>query len=165
MIIDFEKWREIFNTLSRHKLRTALTAFGVFWGIFMLTVLLGAGKGLENGVTEGFPRISNFVNIWSQGTTQVPYQGMPIGREIKFDPGDVNAIARNVGSVSMVKGQNSIGIWGGSPPYTVRKSRNGAFSVQGGFANVERITGVRVVEGRSINTFDEQQRRKVVLIG
>ena len=82
MFIDIEKWREIFNTLSRHKLRTSLTAFGVFWGIFMLTVLLGSGKGLENGVNEGFPRVTNFIYIWAQGTTQVPYEGMPIGREI-----------------------------------------------------------------------------------
>jgi putative ABC transport system permease protein len=94
-MIDIEKWREIFSTLSRHKLRTALTAFGVFWGIFMLTVLLGAGKGLENGVNEGFPRVTNTVYIWQQGTTQIPYQGMPIGRQIRLKPGDVDAIARN----------------------------------------------------------------------
>ena len=74
MFIDIEKWREIFNTLSRHKLRTSLTAFGVFWGIFMLTVLLGAGKGLENGVNDGFPRVTNTVYLWSQGPTQIPWQ-------------------------------------------------------------------------------------------
>jgi putative ABC transport system permease protein len=165
MFIDTEKWQEIFRTLSQHKLRTGLTAFGVFWGIFMLTVLLGAGKGLENGVEIGFPRVSNFINIWSQGLTQIPYQGMPIGREILFDPSDVDAILENVDSVAVVKGQNSIGIWGGTPPFTVYKSKNGAFSVQGGFANIEGMHALRIIKGRSINLFDEQQRRKVVLIG
>lgn len=165
MFIDTEKWQEIFRTLSQHKLRTALTAFGVFWGIFMLTVLLGAGKGLENGVEIGFPRVSNFINIWSQGLTQVPYQGMPIGREILFNPSDVDAILENVDSVAVVKGQNSIGIWGGTPPFTVYKSKNGAFSVQGGFENIEGLHALRIIDGRSINAFDEQQRRKVVLIG
>ena len=165
MFIDTEKWQEIFRTLGQHKLRTALTAFGVFWGIFMLTVLLGAGKGLENGVEIGFPRVSNFINIWSQGLTQIPYQGMPIGREILFDPSDVDAILENVDSVGIVKGQNSIGIWGGTPPFTVYKSKSGAFSVQGGFANIEGLHALRIVQGRSINAFDEEERRKVVLIG
>jgi putative ABC transport system permease protein len=165
MFIDVEKWREIFNTLSQHKLRTALTAFGVFWGIFMLTVLLGSGKGFENGVSEGFPRISNFIYIWGQGKTQIPYQGMPIGRDIGFTPEDVEAVARNVGSVGVIKGQNSVGVWGGSPPYTVYKSKNGAFSVQGGFQDVEKIAGLKILAGRSINTLDERERRKVALIG
>jgi putative ABC transport system permease protein len=165
MIIDIEKWREIFKTLNQHKLRTTLTAFGVFWGIFMLTVLLGAGKGLENGVNDGFPRVTNTIFMWSQGTTQLPWQGMPIGRQIQLQPADVDAIAKDVGSVSFVKGQNSVGIWGGSPPYTVHKSRNGAFSVQGAFAGIENINSMGIVAGRSINPLDEQQRRKVVLIG
>ena len=125
-MIDIEKWGEIFGTLRRHKLRTALTAFGVFWGIFMLTVLLGAGKGLENGVNEGFPRVTNTVYIWQQGATQIPYEGMPIGRQIQLKPEDVDAIAKNVSSVGFVTGQNSVGIWGGgNAPYVVRKSRNG----------------------------------------
>jgi putative ABC transport system permease protein len=131
----------------------------------MLTVLLGAGKGLENGVKLGFPRISNSIFIWSQGSTQVPYQGMPVGRQIALEAADVDAIAKNVSSVSLIKGQNSVGVWGGSPPYTVHGSRNGAFSVQGGFAGIEDISALRIAEGRSINTFDEQQRRKVALIG
>jgi putative ABC transport system permease protein len=165
MLVDVDKWREIFDTLGRHKLRTTLTAFGVFWGIFMLTVLLGAGKGLENGVEEGFPRVSNSVYIWQQGTTQIPWQGMPVGRWIGLTPEDVEAIERNVPSVGMIEGQNSVGVWGGSPPYTVHKSKNGVFSVQGGFAQVDAFDGLRIIQGRMINEFDTSQRRKVALIG
>src|SRR6478736_4124727 len=114
MIIDIEKWQEIFITLNQHKLRTALTAFGVFWGIFMLTVLLGAGRGLQKGVDEGFPRITNTVYVWSKDPTQIPWQGMPVGRQIRLKPSDVEAIKKNVASVGFIKGQNSVGIWDGS---------------------------------------------------
>src|SRR6188474_174858 len=165
MLIDIEKWQEIFNTLRRHKLRTALTAFGVFWGIFMLTVLLGAGKGLENGVAEGFPKTTNTIWIWSQGTTQIPFQGMPIGRDIGLKPENVEAIAKNVPTVGFITGQNSVGVWDKAPPYTVRKSRNGAFSIQGGFAGMESINSVRIIQGRSFNALDEKQKRKVAVIG
>jgi putative ABC transport system permease protein len=164
-MIDVDKWREILGTLRRHKLRTALTAFGVFWGIFMLTVLLGAGKGLENGVETGFPRISNSVYIWSQGTTQIPFEGMPIGRRIGLKPSDVEAIEKNVASVGIIHGQNSVGIWGGSPPYTVHKSKNGAFSVQGGFDGMDQFNALQIVAGRAINELDESERRKVAVIG
>jgi putative ABC transport system permease protein len=165
MLIDVEKWQEIFNTISRHKLRTALTAFGVFWGIFMLTVLLGSGRGLENGVKDGFPHVPNTVFIWSQGVTQLPYQGMATGRQIQLQAGDIESIRKNVASVGMIKGQNSVGMWGGSPPYTVYKSKNGAFAVQGGFPGIEGIVSMRIVAGRSFDALDEQQRRKVALIG
>ncbi len=165
MLVDVDKWREIFHTLSQHKLRTTLTAFGVFWGIFMLTVMLGAGKGLENGVNDGFPRVRNAVFIWSQGTTQIPYQGMPIGRQIALHAEDVAAIVKNVPSVGWIHTQNSVGIWAGSPPYTVHKSKNGTFSVQGSFPGVENTNSMKILEGRSFNEFDDRERRKVALIG
>jgi putative ABC transport system permease protein len=164
-MIDVEKWQEIFSTLSRHKLRTALTAFGVFWGIFMLTVLLGAGKGLENGVDEGFPKVTNMVFLWSQGTTQTPYQGMPVGRWIRFEPADVEGIAKNVPSVAVVQGVNNVGVWGGTAPYTVHNSKNGAFSVEGGFVGIEKFNSLEVIDGRTFNELDMRERRKVALIG
>src|SRR5512138_801783 len=164
-MIDIEKWQEIFKTLGQHKLRTALTAFGVFWGIFMLTVLMGAGKGLENGVEDGFPRIQNAIYIWPQGATQLPYEGMPVGRRVTFRYEDIDAILKNVPSVGLVKGQNSVGVWSGSAPYTVYKNKNGAFSVQGAFAGTEDLEALRIIEGRAINGFDEDQRRKVAMIG
>lgn len=165
MIIDTEKWQEIFLTLNQHKLRTALTAFGVFWGIFMLTVLLGAGKALENGVVEDFKEIPPSAWIWSQGPTQLAYQGMPVGRYIRLKVEDVEAIRNSVPSVGKIYAQNSVGIWDGSPAYTVYKRNNGSFSIQGTHAGMASIQQQKVIEGRYINELDDSRRRKVAIIG
>ncbi len=165
MMIDIEKWQEIFQTLGQHKLRTSLTAFGVFWGIFMLTILLGAGKGLENGVIEDFKTIPPTAWIWSQSKTQLPYQGMPVGRTIQLKAEDVEGISTNVPSVGKIYAQNSVGIWGGSPAYTIYKNNNGSFSVQGTHAGMGNIHQQRISEGRYINEIDDEKRRKVAIIG
>lgn len=165
MIIDTEKWQEIFLTLNQHKLRTALTAFGVFWGIFMLTVLLGAGKALENGVVEDFKEIPNAVWIWSQSPTQIPYQGLAIGRRISLKVSDGEAIKNNVASVGSIYAQNSVGIWDGSPAYTVYKKKNGSFSIQGTHAGMANLHQQKIIEGRYINALDDQKRRKAAVIG
>lgn len=164
-MIDTEKWQEIFITLSKHKLRTSLTAFGVFWGIFMLTVLIGAGKGLENGVMEDFKDIPNSVFIWSQGKTQIPYQGLAIGRQIGLKIEDEDAIKKNVPSVGKIYGQNSVGIWGGSPAYTTYKNNNGSFSIQGSHDGMAAINQQKVTSGRYINELDAKERRKTAVIG
>ena len=73
-MFDADTLAEVWSTLSRHKLRTALTAFSVAWGVFMLIILLGAGRGLENGATDGFQ--GDALNaIWvNTGTTALPYR-------------------------------------------------------------------------------------------
>lgn len=164
-MIDIEKWQEIFNTLTQHKLRTALTAFGVFWGIFMLTILLGTVKGLENGVVENFKEIPNSVWIWSQSLTQIPYQGMPIGRHVGLKAEDVDGIKTKVPTVDKIYAENSLGVWGGTPAYTIYKKNSGSFAIKGTHAGMANIHQQKITLGRYINEIDEEKRRKVAIIG
>jgi putative ABC transport system permease protein len=80
-VFDLDKWEEIWLTMMQHKLRTVLTAFGVFWGIFMLVILLGAGNGLRNGAMQNFDIAKNAVFAWTMETT-VPFEGFDAGRSI-----------------------------------------------------------------------------------
>jgi putative ABC transport system permease protein len=165
MVIDTEKWQEIFLTLNQHKLRTALTAFGVFWGIFMLTVLLGAGKGLENGVTTEFKLMPNSVWIWSGGVTQIPYKGMPIGRHINLEAADLEAIKASSSTIEKIYAENSVGIWDGVAAHTVYKNNNGSFPIKGVHAGMAIIHQQKITMGRYINEIDDEKKRKVAIIG
>ena len=82
---DLDRWQEIIHTLSRHKLRTGLTAFGVFWGIFMLVLLLGAGNSLKRSAIDGFSGNTNSIYIWVGSPTQYAYQGFTKGRRVQWN--------------------------------------------------------------------------------
>ena len=49
-MFDIDRWVEIWVTIARNKTRSLLTCFGVFWGILMLVILLGAGNGMKNAM-------------------------------------------------------------------------------------------------------------------
>jgi putative ABC transport system permease protein len=80
--------QEIFFTLRQNKLRTLLTAFGVFWGIFMLILLLGAGRGMQNGVMQDFGNEPLDIIVLNSGETSVAYRHGP-GAENQLEEADV----------------------------------------------------------------------------
>ena len=89
MRIDIDSYREIIDTLTRNKSRSFLTGFGVFWGVFMLIVLIGGGQGLKEKLNENFAGFAtNSALVWSQPTSKA-YKGFRKGRSWSMDYKDV----------------------------------------------------------------------------
>ncbi len=87
-----DRWNEILEALNANKFRTFLTAFGVFWGITILVLLLALTNGLKNGVTADFGDFAtNSMFMWTQGTS-MPYKGLPKGLYFKYKIDDVAVI-------------------------------------------------------------------------
>jgi putative ABC transport system permease protein len=163
-LIDRDHWREIYEALRGNKVRTFLTAFGVFWGIFMLMVMLASGNGLWNGVSQGFSeQATNAVYIWSQRTSK-PWRGMPTGRSVQFDTGDVEAIRGQVAAAKLVCPRNQLGGFQGGNNVT-RGTKAGAFSVMGDVPEFLVVHPLTITSGRFLNRIDLDERRKVAVIG
>ena len=160
-LIDVDKWQEIFSTLKKQKLRTALTAFGVFWGIFMLVILLGFGTGYGIKVDALFGDRKNVVFLWSSNPTQLAYKGLGKGRNIVLTQSDVDAVKQKIPGVKLIDGQNELE----GAQYVVHEKASGSFNVRGTHAGWESLETSRIVEGRYINQLDEQEFRKVAVIG
>jgi len=160
-MFDFDKWQEIIETIRRHKLRTGLTAFGVFWGIFMLVLLLGAGNGLQNGVEYDF-RDDAINSIWMrQGKTSIPYKGMKPGRQIKFDQQDFEAINATVEGIEHSTPRNYI-----RGDYSVvYKNKGFSFNVRCTYPGHRYVENTEVSKGRFLNDKDISDSRKVAAIG
>src|SRR5262245_21955604 len=163
-LIDRDHWREIYEALRGNKMRTFLTAFGVFWGIFMLMVMMGSGNGLWNGVRQGFADgATNSLFIWSQRTSK-PWRGMPIGRQIQLDASDIDALRQQVPEAAVICPRNQLGGFRGGNNVT-RGTKAGAFSVMGDLPEIARVQSVKMSSGRFLNHMDVAERRKVAVIG
>ena len=159
-----DRWNEILEVLTSNYIRTLLTAFGVFWGIFILILLLAAGKGLENGIKNDFGDIAtNTMFMWTQTVTK-SYQGMAKGRQFSYRLRDVEDIKNNVDNLRFVSPRNQIGGWRGAAN-VVRGIETGAFDVYGDYPEIIKQEPMDIVEGRFINHSDIEKKRKVAIIG
>lgn len=163
-LLDLDHWQEIRVALTRNRTRTALTAFGVFWGIFLLMVMLGSGSGLRKGVLKGFADgATNSFFLWTQ-RTQKPFAGMPAGRSIRLTNADVEAIREKVPEVEVVAPRNQLRGFGGGNNVS-RGRKTGAFSVMGDYPEIRRVQPLRIEAGRFLNPIDVGESRKVAVIG
>lgn len=159
-----DSWQEIIEALSANWFRTLLTAFGVLWGIFILVILLAAGKGLENGVKKGFDGMAtNSMFMWSQ-TASRPYKGLPRGRRYNFKIDDIQALKNQLPDLKYVSPRNQLGGFGGANN-VVRGLQTGAFNVYGDYPEIIRQQPMDVISGRFFNYSDLNEKRKVAVIG
>lgn len=162
-MLDFDAWQEIWSTLRKNKLRAALTACGVFWGMFMLMTLIGLGTGLERGVVRSLGGMAlQSVYVWSSRTS-LPYQGLQPGRYVRFDNRDIGAIAR-VPGVKHVAPRLQLGGWREGQNIT-RGAKIGNFNVVGDAPALAHVEPLELTRGRFFNDLDMSEQRKVAVIG
>lgn len=159
-MFDLDKWEEIFNSISKNKLRTFLTALSVFWGIFMLIILLGTGKGLENGVKSEFSNDAiNTLWVYS-GRTSMPYKGMKPGRRIQFTNADIEEVKRTIPMVDHISTQTNI--W--TETQINYKKQEGTFEIRASLPGHRHLEKLVIREGRFLNESDVMSFRKVAAL-
>lgn len=159
-MFDLDKWQEIFNTIRKNRLRTFLTAFSVAWGIFMLIILLGAGKGLENGVEYQFMQDATN-SIWlGGGQTSLPYKGTKPGRPIYLTIEDFETI-RAMPEVEKI----SATMGGRGQRLLSYKKETGTFLARPCMPDHAVLENITHIDGRFLNGQDIKEYRKVAVMG
>ncbi len=159
-----DRWNEILQVLTTNWFRTILTAFGVFWGILILIILLAAGKGLENGIRADFGDIAtNTMFMWTQKATKA-YKGLPKDRQFSYDTGDVADIWEQVDGLRYVSPRNQLGSFRGVSN-VIRGLKTGAFTVYGDYPEIIKQQPMDITSGRFLNQSDINEKRKVAVIG
>ncbi len=152
---------EIYSTVRRNKLRTALTGFAVAWGIFMLIFLLGAGNGLINAMMLQSDRFLDNSMMVGGSYTSKPYDGLKEGRRIRLNDKDMGVAPANFPA--------NVDEMGGSMSKDGLTLSCGADyvsgSIDGVFPNEIKINKKEMLCGRFINNIDISQKRKVIVLG
>jgi putative ABC transport system permease protein len=163
-IFSLDRWTEVFLTIGRNKLRTALTTISVAWGILVLVFLMGLGNGLDQGLHRQFGReAKNGVWLWANKTS-VPHGGYDVGRRITFDNADFDG-AKQVEGIDHISGQHFIKgqRWGGI--ITKRGGKANSFELNAVHADAIELAKHEIVQGRFLTDADITHKRKSVVIG
>lgn len=159
-----DRWDEILEALNANKFRTLLTAFGVFWGITILVLLLALTNGLKNGVTADFGDFAtNSMFMWTQGTSK-PYKGLPKGRRFNYKIDDVAAIKNEIPNLKYVSPRNQLGGFNGANNVT-KGTKTGAFEIYGDYPEFIKQQPMDILQGRFVSYSDINAKRKVCVIG
>ncbi|MDC1106144.1 ABC transporter permease [Prolixibacteraceae bacterium] len=164
-MFDLDKWKEIWAVLSRNKLRTFLTALGVFWGVFMLVVMIGAGYGFERGIFGQIDGVAtNTAFIWSQNTTK-PYSGFKKGRNWNIELNDIDIISNKIKGIKYIAPRIGLYKTFNDGMNVYYKDKKGNYRINGDYPVYSKMDAFKILEGRFLNELDIVNDRKVCVIG
>lgn len=159
-----DRWKEILEVLTSNWFRTVLTAFGVFWGILILIILLAAGKGLENGIKSDFGDIAtNTMFIWTRRTTKA-HMGLPKDREFSFKTSDRELLESRFPELRYISPRNQLGGFRGGSN-VIRGIKTGAYNIYGDYPEIINQDPMGITAGRFLNQNDIREKRKIAVIG
>ena len=160
MKLDVNTYHEIADSLLRNKSRSLLTGFGIFWGLFMLLVMLGAGTGIKGLLTQNFDGFASNAAILASSNTSVPYKGFQEGRYWSLEYRDMERLKILIPELDVVTPM--ISQWGQTAVYN---SQSTNCSVTGVNADYVAIEAPQIKYGRFLNEVDVERGRKVCVIG
>ena len=160
-MFDLDRWQEIFQTLSKNKLRTALSGFTIAFAILLFTLLFGVGNGLKHTFEKQFAGdAQNSVYIFSGQTTK-PYKGLQSGRRIQFRNDDGKFINENfekeIEFFSPNIERNNVQV--------IYKGEQNNYTVRGVYPDYLPLESAVIQDGRFLSYLDIKKRAKVAAIG
>ena len=160
-MFNIERWQEIFEAIAKNKLRTFLTGISVASGIFILVILLGAGKGLQNGIEKQFENdAEGIIEVWANTTTK-EFKGLNSGRQIQLRNSDYELPLKKFDD-EIDKKSSVRNTWGGIVTYG---KESGNYQFRGISPDYLFIENATIIKGRFINDNDVKNNEKVAAIG
>lgn len=157
-LFDTDTWQEIYSSIRKNKTRTAITIIGVMWGIFLLVVLLGAAKGVENKFNTLFGNFAtNSVFVWAQQTSK-PFKGFQEGKALTLKMADLESIKKEIPGLEFVVPRLQ------DQALAVNDFKSGNFGIFGDYPELDEVQKMDMVHGRFINHNDIIEKKKVCVI-
>ena len=158
-LFDSDTWQEIYGSIRKNKVRTGITIIGVLWGIFLLVVLLGAARGLENSFNKAFGNFAtNSVFVWTQ-STDTPFKGFQKGRRFRLNMKDIQVLkSEYADEIKLLAPRNQ------TMNLIIKDFKSGSFKVSGDFPVLDQIQKKKLIYGRFLNQNDINSNAKVTVI-
>lgn len=157
-LFQSDTWQEIYESIRKNKLRTIVTVVGVTWGVFLLVVLLGCARGMENSFNRQYGDFAtNSVFVWAQQTVK-PFKGYQEGKAPRLKMSDIENIRKEVDGIEFVVPRNR------ANGTLTKNFQTGQFAINGDFPLLDKVQKKSLIRGRFLNEKDIAEKRKSVVL-